>query len=238
MHSWLTVGGIAPNCAAKAREPICGGKCHRVTLPSISASFSVWLVTCGALQLWNSRVCICCTAFYFFQSECCHPPPPPPLLSQDPSSCLLFCLSDHSPLKHSLFSALCAAQQFSRRYSHSLASFHFCPGITQPQLNHRSILPPFFKSANGPLFLLIAQRLTKPNWGTLHQEDGVIWTPTPLPSCVTKTVSSLRSPVCTPTRASPSGLRVATRSQNQTVSVCSGCSEMFYTAAACVELPR
>lgn len=44
-------GGIAPDCAAKAREPICGGKCHHVTPPCISASFSLWLVPCRALQL-------------------------------------------------------------------------------------------------------------------------------------------------------------------------------------------
>lgn len=44
-------GGIAPDCAVKAREPICGGKCHHVTPPRISASFSVPLVPCRALQL-------------------------------------------------------------------------------------------------------------------------------------------------------------------------------------------
>lgn len=74
------------------------------------------------------------------------------------------------------------------------------------------------------LFLLIAWRLTKPN-------------PKITPSR-RRRLFHLCGACLHCSQSEPHGLCVATLSQSQTESVCSGCSEMFYTAAACVELPR
>lgn len=100
---------------------------------------SVSLVTCSALQLCNSRVCVCCPAFYFSQFEC-HPLS----LSPSPSSCPPFCRSDHSPLKHLLFPTLHAAQQFSERSGRNVA--------------------PLFRRCLFYFFILFRQTSFSPSW--------------------------------------------------------------------------
>lgn len=117
------LGGIAPDCVAKAREPICEGKCHHVTPPSISASFSLWLVTCGALQL-QLFFCVFTSVSHLLLSL--------QLVSLScPSSCPSFCLSNHFLLTTEAFSfsTFCMAQQPSKCYSHNLACFgvYRCP---------------------------------------------------------------------------------------------------------------
>lgn len=110
MHSWLTVGGIAPDCATKAREPIYGGKCHHVTPPSITVSFSLWLVPCRALQChsFSVYICFCFLSFCLAISAMSY--------SETPSSCPSVCLSNPLQTEADFFSVLYVLQQPSKCY--------------------------------------------------------------------------------------------------------------------------
>lgn len=150
MHSWLTVGGITPDCATKAREPIYGGKCHHVTPPSITASFSPWLVPCRALQCHSAVTLSLFTsvlAFFLFVSLF-------QLVSLllTPSSRPSPCLSKQLQTEAVFFSVLYLLQQPSKCYPCDFGCFTSMPtyfhsslGTTLfplviPQLNSESEL--------------------------------------------------------------------------------------------------
>lgn len=105
-------GGIAPDCAAKAREPICGGKCHRVTPPCISASSSLWLVPHRALQLQLFLCVYICFSSFSSLSVSARVP------LSNPSSRPSCCLSNQS-----LLTAFDLPRQPSKRYPLSPACF-------------------------------------------------------------------------------------------------------------------
>lgn len=102
-------GGIAPDCAAKARETICGGKCHHVTPPCI---FCIFLSLAGTLPCPSvGTLYICFSVFSLSRSS----------LSSH-SSCPFFCHSNQLLLTAEAFllSALSPPQQSSKCYPHEL----------------------------------------------------------------------------------------------------------------------